>query len=79
MIAARNKERTLNKDWNENYEYSRQKWSVFLSQTRHARVQLIMTTKKTNLNKEKLKSKCKTLQAKHITHEVIKIVWRKMS
>ena len=54
MAATSNKEQTLNKDWSENYEHSRQKWCVFLSQTRHARVQLVMTSKQ---NKTKLKSK----------------------
>ena len=35
------------------------RWSVFLSQTRHARVQLVINSKKLN----KLKTKCKTLHA----------------
>ena len=44
MAAARNKMNTQ-EDKSENYEHSRQKWSVFLSQTRHARTQLDMTRK----------------------------------
>ena len=44
MAVARNKTETQ-KDKSENYEHSRKKWSVFLSQTRHARIQLVMTSK----------------------------------
>ena len=45
MEAATNKDWTLKKIKVENYEYSKQEWSVFLSQTRHARIQLFMTSK----------------------------------
>ena len=45
MIVARTKKEHSTKIGMKTIEYSRQKWSVFLSQTRNARVQLVMNSK----------------------------------